>query len=210
MLKNQVRVFNLGQPALRNSALRQSDSTNARRAVPSFDEPALKAKFDVTLIIDRDDTAISNGYIKADVSGPGPDKHTVKFSTTPPMSTYLVAMAVGDFQCSEGSADNIPIRVCGTPDKKPLHAAALRYAAEILKYYNQYYGVPYPFRKLDIVGAPDFEAGAMENTGAIFYRESLLFIDDNNSSVKEHQLVFEVLAHEMAHQWFGDLVTMKW
>src|SRR5262249_50872299 len=71
-------------------------------------------------------------------------------------------------------------------------------------------GVPYPFKKLDIVGAPDFEAGAMENTGAIFYRESLLFIDDKNSSVNAHQLVFEVLAHEMAHQWFGDLVTMKW
>ncbi|MGZ4846158.1 MAG: M1 family metallopeptidase, partial [Candidatus Angelobacter sp.] len=100
--------------------------------------------------------------------------------------------------------------VCGTPDKKPLSAAALRYAAEILKFYNQYYGIPYPFGKLDIVGVPDFEAGAMENTGAIFYRESLLFIDDKNSSVDSHQAVFEVLAHEMAHQWFGDLVTMKW
>ena len=210
ILNDKLRGFYLAKTRLRNYAVTQFESTDARRAFPSFDEPALKAKFDVTLIIDRDDTAISNGYIKADVSGPGPDKHTVKFSTTPPMSTYLVAMAVGDFQCSEGSADNIPIRVCGTPDKKPLHAAALRYAEEILKYYNQYYGVPYPFKKLDIVGAPDFEAGAMENTGAIFYRESLLFIDDNNSSVKEHQLVFEVLAHEMAHQWFGDLVTMKW
>jgi len=126
------------------------------------------------------------------------------------MSTYLVAMAVGDFQCNEGTADNTPIRVCGTPDKKPLGTAALRYAAEILKFYNQYYGIPYPFGKLDIVGVPDFEAGAMENTAAIFYRESLLFIDDKNSSVDSHQQVFEVLAHEMAHQWFGDLVTMKW
>jgi len=126
------------------------------------------------------------------------------------MSTYLVALAVGDFECIEGAADNTPIRVCGTPDKKPLSAAALRYAEEILKFYNQYYGIPYPFGKLDIVGVPDFEAGAMENTGAIFYRESLLFIDDKNSSVDSHQAVFEVLAHEMAHQWFGDLVTMKW
>ena len=210
ILNDKLRGFYLAKTRLRNYAVTQFESTDARRAFPSFDEPVLKAKFDVTLIIDRADNAISNGYVKADVSGPGPDKHTVKFSTTPPMSTYLVAMAVGDFECSESNADSIPIRVCGTPDKKPLQAAALRYAAEILKYYNQYYGVPYPFKKLDIVGVPDFEAGAMENTGAIFYRESLLFIDDNNSSVKEHQLVFEVLAHEMAHQWFGDLVTMKW
>ncbi len=209
-LNDKLRGFYLAKTQLRKYAVTQFESTDARRAFPSFDEPALKAKFDIRLIIDRSDTAISNGYIKADVSGPGADKHTLIFSTTPPMSTYLVAMAVGDFQCSEGSADNIPIRVCGTPDKKPLQAAALRYAEEVLKYYNQYYGIPYPFKKLDIVGAPDFEAGAMENTAAIFYRESLLFIDDDNSSVNLHQLVFEVLAHEMAHQWFGDLVTMKW
>ncbi len=210
VLNDKLRGFYLAKSRLRNYAVTQFESTDARRAFPSFDEPAYKAKFDITLIVDRGDTAISNGRLIADVSGPGPDKHTIKFSTTPKMSTYLVAMAVGDFQCSESSADNIPIRVCGTPDKRPLEAAALRYAGEILKYYNQYYGIPYPFAKLDVVGVPDFEAGAMENTGAIFYRESLLFIDDNNSSVRAHQEVFEVLAHEMAHQWFGDLVTMKW
>src|SRR5260370_21896309 len=199
-LNDKLRGFYLAKTKLRNYAVTQFEATDARRAFPSFDEPALKAKFDITLIIDRADTAISNGHIMADVSGPGADKHTVKFSTTPKMSTYLVAMAVGDFECSESSADNVPIRVCGTPDKKPLEAAALRYAGEILKYYNQYYGTPYPFGKLDLVGAPDFEPGAMENTAAIFYRESLLFIDDNNSSVHAHQEVFEVLAHEMAHQ----------
>lgn len=209
-LNDKLRGFYLARTKLRNYAVTQFESTDARRAFPSFDEPALKATFDVTLVVDKGDTAISNGRLIADVSGPGPDKHTLKFSKTAKMSTYLVAMAVGDFECSETTADNVPIRVCGTPDKKPLQAAALRYAAEILKYYNQYYGIPYPFGKLDIVGAPDFEAGAMENTAAIFYRESLLFIDDNNSSVQAHQSVFEVLAHEMAHQWFGDLVTMKW
>ncbi|HKF22361.1 MAG TPA: M1 family aminopeptidase [Candidatus Angelobacter sp.] len=209
-LNDKLRGFYLAKTRLRNYAVTQFEATDARRAFPSFDEPALKATFAITLIIDRADTAISNGHIMADVSGPGADKHTVKFSTTPKMSTYLVAMAVGDFECSESRADNVPIRVCGTTDKKPLQAAALRYAGEILKYYNQYYGTPYPFGKLDIVGAPDFEAGAMENTAAIFYRESLLFIDDKNSSVESHQAVFEVLAHEMAHQWFGDLVTMKW
>jgi aminopeptidase N len=210
VLNDKLRGFYLAKTKLRNYGVTQFEATDARRAFPSFDEPALKAKFDITLIIDQGDTAISNGHIMADVSGPGAGKHTVKFSTTPKMSTYLVAMAVGDFQCSESSSENVPIRVCGTPDKKPLQAAALRYAGEILKYYNQYYGTPYPFGKLDIVGAPDFEAGAMENTAAIFYRESLLFIDDKNSSIDAHQAVFEVLAHEMAHQWFGDLVTMKW
>ncbi|HKW76892.1 MAG TPA: M1 family metallopeptidase [Terriglobales bacterium] len=210
ILNNQLRGFYLAKSRTRNYATTQFEATDARRAFPSFDEPALKAKFDITLIVDRGDTAISNGSIVSDTPGPGENKHTLKFSTTPKMSTYLVAMAVGDFECNEGAADNIPVRVCGTPDKKPLGTAALRYAEEILKFYNQYYGITYPFGKLDILGVPDFEAGAMENTAAIFYRESDLFIDDQNSSAKSHQNVFEVLAHEMAHQWFGDLVTMKW
>jgi puromycin-sensitive aminopeptidase len=210
ILNDKLRGFYLAKSKQRNYAASQFESTDARRAFPSFDEPAFKAKFDITLVVDKGDTAISNGKIVSDTPGPGEGKHTIQFSTTPKMSTYLVALAVGDYECSEGAADNIPIRVCGTPDKKPLGTAALRYAGEILKYYNQYYGIPYPFGKLDLVGVPDFEAGAMENTAAIFYRESLLFIDDKNSSVESHQAVFEVLAHEMAHQWFGDLVTMKW
>ena len=210
ILNDKLRGFYLAKSRTRNYATTQFEATDARRAFPSFDEPALKATFDITLVIDRGDTAISNGRIVADTPGPDENKHTLKFSTTPKMSTYLVAMAVGDFECNEGSADNIPIRVCGTPDKKPLGTAALGYAQEILKYYNQYYGIAYPFGKLDILGVPDFEAGAMENTAAIFYRESDLFIDDKNSSAQAHQNVFEVLAHEMAHQWFGDLVTMKW
>jgi aminopeptidase N/puromycin-sensitive aminopeptidase len=147
ILNDKLRGFYLARTKLRNYAATQFEATDARRAFPSFDEPAYKAKFDITLIVDRADTAISNGRLIADISGPGSDKHTLKFSTTAKMSTYLVAMAVGDFQCSEGSADGVPIRVCGTPDKKPLQAAALRYAGEILKYYNQYYGIPYPFGK---------------------------------------------------------------
>src|SRR5437588_7782896 len=210
ILNDKLRGFYLAKTRLRNYATTQFEATDARRAFPSFDEPALKATFDLTLIVNKGDTAISNGRIASDTPGPGDDKHTLKFSTTKKMSTYLVAFAVGDFQCSEGESDGIPIRVCGTPDKKPLTAVALRYAQEILKYYDQYYGIKYPFEKLDVVGVPDFEAGAMENTAAIFYRESELFIDDKNSSVDSHQQVFEVLAHEMAHQWFGDLVTMKW
>lgn len=210
ILNDKLRGFYLAKTRLRNYATTQFEATDARRAFPSFDEPALKAIFDVTLIVDKDDTAISNGHVVSDAPGPGAEKHTLRFSPTKKMSTYLVAMAVGDFQCNEGSADDIPIRVCGTPDKKPLGTLAVHYAEEILKLYNQYYGIKYPFEKLDILGLPDFEAGAMENTGAIFYRESLLFVDEKHSSMDNRQQVFEVLAHEMAHQWFGDLVTMKW
>ena len=210
VLNDKLRGFYLAQTKKRRYATTQFESTDARRAFPSFDEPAMKATFDITLVVDKGDTAISNGRIVSDTPGPGEGKHTLKFSPTPRMSTYLVAMAVGDFQCNEGEAEGTPIRVCGTPDKKPLGEVAVRYAAEILKYYNQYYGIRYPYGKLDVVGVPDFEAGAMENTAAIFYRESLLFIDDKNSSVGAHAAVFLVLAHEMAHQWFGDLVTMKW
>jgi aminopeptidase N/puromycin-sensitive aminopeptidase len=210
ILNDKMRGFYLAKTKLRRYAVSQFEATDARRAFPSFDEPALKAMFDVTLIVDRADTAISNGRIISDIPGPGAGKHTLKFSTTPRMSTYLVAMTVGDFQCNEGKAGGIPIRVCGTPDMKPLGEVALRYAGEILKYYNQYYGIQYPYGKLDIVGAPDFGAEAMENTAAIFYRDGLLFIDDKNSSLSSHAKVFVVLAHEMAHQWFGDLVTMKW
>jgi aminopeptidase N len=210
ILNDKLRGFYLSKTRVRNYATTQFESTDARRAFPSFDEPAYKATFDISLIVDKGDTAISNGSIVDDTPGPVEGKHLLRFSTTAKMSTYLVAMAVGDFQCNDGSADGIPIRVCGTPDKKALGVVAVRYAEEILTFYNKYYGIKYPFGKLDIVGLPDFEAGAMENTAAIFYRESLLFIDDKNSSVDSHQAVFEVLAHEMAHQWFGDLVTMKW
>src|SRR3954452_13105016 len=126
------------------------------------------------------------------------------------MSTYLVALAVGDFECQSGSADSIPIRICSTPDKKGQTAIALEAAETILRYYNKYYAVKYPFKKLDVVAVPDFAAGAMENTAAIFYRETLLLADPKTASQNARKDIAEVLAHEMAHQWFGDLVTMRW
>jgi aminopeptidase N len=126
------------------------------------------------------------------------------------MSTYLVALAVGDFECESGAADGIPIRVCSTPDKRGQTGFALEAAQEILRYYDRYYSVKYPFEKLDVVAVPDFAAGAMENTGAIFYRETLLLADPANTSIEVRKDIALVLAHEMAHQWFGDLVTMQW
>src|SRR5258708_11996673 len=169
ILNDKLRGFYLAKTKLRNYATTQLENTDARRAFPSFDEPAFKATFDITLVVDNGDTAISNGSIVSDTPGPIAGKHTLKFSQTAKMSSYLVAMAVGDFQCVEGSADEIPIRVSAPPDKKYLARLRLRYAEEILKFYNQYYGIKYPFGKLDILGVPDFEAGAMDTTPAIFY-----------------------------------------
>ena len=126
------------------------------------------------------------------------------------MSTYLVALVVGDFVCESGEADGIPIRICATPDKKGQTGLALEAASEILRYYDRYYAVKYPFKKLDVVAVPDFSAGAMENTAAIFYRETLLLADPKTASVSVRKDIAQVLAHEMAHQWFGDLVTMAW
>jgi aminopeptidase N len=209
ILNDDLRGLYLSHANNRRYAVTQLEATDARRMFPSFDEPALKATFAVTAIIDRADSAISNGSVVSDTPGPGEGKHTIKFDTTPKMSTYLVALAVGDFVCNGATADGIPIRICATPDKKQLTGFALQSAQEILKYLNGYYSIKYPFKKLDVVAVPDFAAGAMENTGAIFYRETFLLADES-ASVGTRKTIAAVLAHEMAHQWFGDLVTMQW
>src|SRR5271154_616136 len=210
ILNDKLRGFYLSETARRRYAVTQFEATDARRAFPSFDEPAYKAIFRITLVIDKGDTAISNGKIVSDTAGPGNGKHTLQFSDSPKMSSYLVAMMVGDFACIQGAADSIPIRVCAVPEKKDLLSYALLSAENILKYYDTYFQIKYPYQKLDIIAFPDFSAGAMENVAAITYRETLLTIDDRNASVDAHQAVVGVLAHEMAHMWFGDLVTMKW
>jgi len=210
ILNDKLRGFYLSKGASRNYAVTQFESTDARRAFPSFDEPAFKANFDLTLVVDRRDTAISNGRIVSDTPGPTPSTHALKFSTSPKMSSYLVAMAVGDFVCNEGSQDGIPIRICSTPDKKDLTRIALESAEQVMKFYNGYFAIKYPYGKLDVLAVPDFAAGAMENTAAIFYRETDLLADAASASVSTRKTIASVLAHEMAHQWFGDLVTMAW
>jgi aminopeptidase N len=210
ILNDQLRGFYLSKSKTRNYAVTQFEATDARRAFPCFDEPAFKATFGVTLVIDKRDMAISNGKVTSDTPGPGVDQHTVVFAPSPKMSSYLVAMAVGDFECRAGSADNVPIRICTTPDKKDLSELALQSAEQILKFYDGYYAVKYPFGKLDVLAVPDFAAGAMENTAAIFYRETDLLAETKGASVRTRKTIASVLAHEMAHQWFGDLVTMAW
>ena len=210
ILNDQLRGLYLSQANNRRYAVTQLEATDARRMFPCFDEPAYKATFDLTAVIDTGDHAISNGAVVSDTPGSTDGKHTVRFATTPRMSTYLLALAVGDFQCREGSADGVPIRVCATPDKQQLTGFALESAEQILRFYDQYFAITYPFKKLDVVAVPDFSAGAMENTAAIFYRETLLLADPNAASIGVRKSIAGVLAHEMAHQWFGDLVTMTW
>ncbi len=141
--------------------------------------------------------------------GPG-DTHTVTFARTPKISSYLVALLVGDFVCRSGGVDDVPIRVCSTPDKFPLTAFALEATETLLKLQIEYFGMRYPFGKLDIIGIPDFSAGAMENAGAITFRESVLLADPALSSLGTRKRIASVISHELAHQWFGNLVTMKW
>ncbi len=210
ILNDKLRGFYLSQTPKRRYAVTQFEPTDARRAFPCFDEPDKKATFDIALVVDKGDTAISNERLVSDTPGPEPDKHTLKFATTKKLSTYLIALLVGDFQCVDGSADSIPIRACATPDKKDQGKFALEAAEYIMHFYNDYFGIKYPFGKLDLIAIPDFEAGAMENAGAITYRESEMLLDPKIATVDNYQLVSSVVAHEMAHQWFGDLVTMKW
>jgi aminopeptidase N len=214
ILNNELRGFYLSRTAQRNYAVTQFEPTDARRAFPCFDEPAFKATFDVALVLDAGDTAISNSPIKTDtpgdLDGKGASKHTIHFATTPKMSSYLLAFLVGDFQCSSGESDGVAIRVCSTPDKVALTPYGVDVAKWVLHYYNGYFGIPYPLKKLDLIALPDFEAGAMENFGAITYRETDLLLDEKTASVHSKREVALVIAHEMAHQWFGDLVTMQW
>ena len=210
ILNGKLRGFYLSKTEKRNYAVTQFEATDARRAFPSFDEPAFKATFDVSLVVDKGDTAISNTNIVSDTPGPVIGEHTIRFATTPKMSTYLVAFLVGDFVCTSGESDGTPIRACATPDKVEYTKFALSASEFVLHYYNNYFGIKYPMPKLDMIALPDFEAGAMENFGAITYRETDLLIDEKTASVEAKKNVALVVAHEMAHQWFGDMVTMKW
>jgi aminopeptidase N/puromycin-sensitive aminopeptidase len=200
ILNDKLRGFYLSKTKARSYGVTQFEATDARRAFPSFDEPALKAAFDVTLVMDAGDTAISNTKIVSDKSGPVAGKHTVAFAETPRMSTYLVAWLVGDFKCSAGKADGVAVRVCATPDKVKLTRFALDAEKQTLRDYDRYFGIKYPLAKLDLVAVPDFEAGAMENFGCITFRETDLLVAKKDGALAAKKEVAEVVAHEMAHQ----------
>lgn len=191
-------------------ATTQFEAVDARRAFPSFDEPVHKAIFDITLMVPGDMTAISN-TIPTAVSEHESGYKVVEFAPTPRMSTYLLAFIVGHFEFIEDATkDNVRVRVFTTPGKKRQAQFALEVAVKTLEFYSDYFDIPYPLPVLDLIAIPDFAYGAMENWGAVTYRESTLLVDEELSSSANKQWVALVIAHELAHQWFGNLVTMAW
>ncbi len=197
----------------RSLATTQFEATDARRAIPCWDEPAHKASFDLTLVIPDDLTALSNTPV-VEESEAGPGLKSLRFAETPVMSTYLLAFVVGDLTSIESQYTaphgTTKVAVWTTRGKEEQGRFALDTSVQLLSFFNDYFGIPYPLEKLDHIAIPDFAAGAMENWGAITYRETAVLVDTDNSSAGTRQRVAEVVAHEMAHMWFGDLVTMEW
>ncbi len=190
-------------------ATTQFESVDARRCFPCFDEPDRKAVFEIALIVDQDVDAISNSPIVG--TDQVADKRRIRFSPTMKMSTYLVAFVVGKLEATETvDADGVPLRVVCTPGKRHLGQFALEVGAFALRFFTDYFNVPYAGEKVDLVAIPDFAAGAMENLGCITFRDTALLVDTATAARAELERVADVIAHELAHMWFGDLVTMKW
>jgi puromycin-sensitive aminopeptidase len=191
-------------------AASQFESTDARRAFPCWDEPDLKAIFGITLEVQDGLLAISNGpEVAREPAGEG--RVRVRFDDTMPMSTYLAAWIVGPLEATEPvDVDGVPLRIVYQPGKGHLTSFGLEVGAFCLRWFAEYYGIPYPDKKVDLIALPDFAQGAMENLGCITFRENLLLVDPEKATQPEVASVAEVVAHELAHMWFGDLVTMRW
>jgi aminopeptidase N len=187
----------------------QFESHHAREAFPCIDEPEAKATFDLTLVTPKGETVLANTPIKSETTKDS--LTTTAFETTPKMSSYLLAFVFGDLKYKEAKTKGGTIvRTYATPDKVGFTDFALDVAVKCLDFYNDYFGQPYPLEKCDMVALPDFASGAMENWGCITYREQCMLVDPANTSVGTKQYVAMVVAHELAHQWFGNLVTMRW
>ena len=191
-------------------AATQFEATDARRAFPCWDEPAAKAVFGVTLVVPEGLAAISNTAVVSEAPA-GPGRRAVTFADSIRMSTYLVAFVVGELEATPPvMVGKTPLRIWCVPGKTHLARVAQQIGAFSLEFFEQYYGLPYPGDKLDLLAIPDFAAGAMENLGAVTFRETALLVDEAAASHTEIERVADVVAHEVAHMWFGDLVTMLW
>ncbi len=188
-------------------AFTQFEAADARRAFPCFDEPGYKTPFDVALTVPDGMLALSNGPETARDEKNG--RTTFSFKTTAPLPTYLVAFAVGHFDVVEGQRANPPIRFITTHGRGAYAKTALHDAEGIVPLLAKYFGIAYPYDKLDLVAVPDFGAGGMENAGIITFRDDAVLLDDS-ASLRQKRGLVGLMTHELAHQWFGDLVTMKW
>jgi aminopeptidase N len=186
----------------------QMEATDARRLFPCWDEPAFRAKFRLTTIVPATFTAFSNMPIERETNTP--EGKEVHFAETPPMPSYLVVFCAGELDAIYGEADGVKIGIVTTKGKVETGRYALECAEKILHYFDEYFGIKYPLPKLDLIAVPGGFGGAMENWGGIVFFESALLFDPAKSSEETKEGIFGIEAHEMAHQWFGDLVTMAW
>lgn len=190
-------------------AATQFEATDARRAFPCWDEPDFKAVFATTLVVDPHLTAVSNTAVVSESIEGG--KKVLCFADSMKMSTYLVAFVVGRLEATAPTfVGKTPIRLWTVPGKQSLTPFGQHIAAASLEFFERYYSIPYPGDKLDLLAIPDFASGAMENLGAITFRETALLVDPHAGTHSELERVADVVAHENAHMWFGDLVTMSW
>lgn len=198
------------QGITRTIATTQMQSTDCRRAFPCFDEPDFKAVFSIELTVREGLLAVSNGpEIEREDMGDGAVR--IRFADTMVMSSYLVAFVVGPLEATDPvMVGDIPLRIVHVPGKSHLTAFGLEIGAFALRWFQDYYSIPYPGEKVDLIALPDFAMGAMENLGCITFREVLLLVDPATATQVEQELVADVVAHELAHMWFGDLVTMRW
>lgn len=223
ILNNQLKGFYRTSFKLADqevyAAVTQFEATDARRCFPCWDEPSIKASFSVSLVYSNKPSIpgtnynlvpLSNMPIVSQSPGDTEDELVAVFEKSPIMSTYLLAFAIGPFDYIEGSDGKRPIRVYTTPGKKEHGRFALDVACKALIFFEEYFNMPYPLPKMDMLALPDFASGAMENWGLVTYRETALLVDPNNTSTSSKQWIALVVSHEFAHQWFGNLVTMEW
>ncbi|MEM9612732.1 MAG: M1 family metallopeptidase [Actinomycetota bacterium] len=204
-----LSTFTDDEGATRKLATTQFEATHARKCFPCWDEPAFKATFALSLTIDEAHDAVANSSEIDRITEGG--RTTINFAPTMVMSTYLVAFAAGPLEITEPiMVDGVPLRIVHVPGKGELTTFALEVGSFALTYFAEYFAIPYPGDKLDLVAIPDFAFGAMENLGCVTFREVLLLIDPSQATQTELQRAADVINHELAHMWFGDLVTMKW
>ncbi|HEV2803405.1 MAG TPA: M1 family metallopeptidase [Chthoniobacterales bacterium] len=186
----------------------QFEATDARRMFPCWDEPSFRARFQLTAVVPEKFTAISNMPVEKESKVAGGKE--IRFGTTPPMASYLNVFCAGEVDAIQTKKGDVTHGVVATKGKAEMGRYALESSQQILEYYNEYFGQPFPLPKLDHIAVPGGFGGAMENWGGITYFESALLFDPEKSSASTRQTIYEVVAHETAHMWFGDLVTMAW